>query len=83
LWSSQGQNSAAKSENSVKEGKNLTSQRQNALERAKNEKKREAVLECFYSKQTHFLCQFLLRIVSQESNIQPASCWQTFIYFGA
>jgi hypothetical protein len=34
-------NSAAKSEISVKEGKNLTSQRQNALERAKDEKKRK------------------------------------------
>jgi len=55
LWSSQGQNSAAKSENSVKEGKNLTSQRQNALERAKDEKKREAVLEFFYLMQT-FSC---------------------------
>lgn len=47
MWRSQGQNSAAKSENSVKEGKNLTSQRQNALERAKDEKEREAVLEFF------------------------------------
>jgi len=55
LWRSQGQNSAAKSENSVKEGKNLTSQRQNALERAKDEKKSEAVLGFFYTTQA-FSC---------------------------
>jgi hypothetical protein len=48
LWSFQGQNSAAKSENSAKEGKNLTSQRQNALVRAKVEKKGETVLEFFF-----------------------------------
>jgi hypothetical protein len=48
LWSFQGQTSAAKSENSVKEGKNLTSQRQNALVRAKDEKKGEAVLKFFF-----------------------------------
>jgi len=74
LWSSQGQNSAAKSENSVKEGKNLTSQRQNALERAKEEKKREAVLE-FFTRCKHTPCVSSYYVYHRKSPIlkQPAA----------